>query len=62
LKPGKPKYPGADDHKKKNIIERLFKCFHHQKPRGLDLSGDIPSDQSLTHLLEISTSTTGPGS
>lgn len=49
------------DHTKKNILERLLKCFHRRK--GLTPSGgtDI-SDQPLTGLLdEFSTSTMGPG-
>jgi len=51
----------TDDHKKKNLIHRLFKCIDHRKGSGLNADGHIPSDQSLTGLLdELSTSTMGP--
>ncbi len=53
-------YP--DEYKKKNLIQSLFKCFDHRKRLGSNGVGHIPSDQSLTGLLEeLSTSTMGPG-
>ncbi|CAF0769750.1 unnamed protein product [Rotaria sp. Silwood1] len=50
-----------DENHKKNLIQRLLKCFDRRK--GLKSKSDerIPSDQSLTALLdEFSTSTVGP--
>ena len=51
-----------DGHKKKNMLERLMKCSYWRKGSGSNVGTDIPSDQSLTGLLdELSTSTMGPG-
>ncbi len=62
LKKTKNKYTDYDEHKKKNFIERLFKCFHLRKrSESHGSEGDIPEDQSLTRLLELSISTTGTG-
>lgn len=48
------------EHRKKPLVERLFKCFHRKK-LGLNANEHIPSDQSLNGLLdELSTSTMGP--
>ena len=47
--------------KKKTFIQRIIKCFSHEKSLGSNDNQRIPSDQSLNHLLEeYSTSTMGP--
>lgn len=56
------KHVDYDSHKKKNMLERLFLCSYWRKGLGSNGGSDIPSDQSLTGLLdELSTSTMGPG-
>ncbi|CAF3885690.1 unnamed protein product [Rotaria sp. Silwood2] len=48
-----------DEHK--TIIQRFLKCFHRRRSLERNPNGRIPSDQSLTALLdEFSTSTVGP--
>ena len=55
------KLPDYHDHAKKNMLERLFKCFHQRKALTPSGGTDI-SDQPLAGLLdEFSTSTMGPG-
>ncbi|CAF0798499.1 unnamed protein product [Rotaria sordida] len=50
-----------DEHHKKNITQRLLKCFHCRTRLEQNPDQRIPSDQSLTALLdEFSTSTIGP--
>ncbi|CAF3596343.1 unnamed protein product [Rotaria sordida] len=50
-----------DEHHKKNITQRLLKCFHCRTRLEQNSDQRIPSDQSLTALLdEFSTSTIGP--
>ena len=53
---------GTNEQSKQGFIQRLFKVLLRRSRSPSDIEGQIPTDQSLTHLLdELSTSTTGPG-
>jgi len=52
---------GTNEQSKQGFIQRLFKVLLRRSRSPSDIEGQIPTDQSLTHLLdELSTSTTGP--
>ncbi|CAF0943715.1 unnamed protein product [Adineta steineri] len=55
------KFAYVDDNKKQNLFQRFLKCFYCRDRLSRINDGCIPSDQSLTGLLdELSTSTMGP--